>query len=338
MEKLVNILICILIEFICIGQDNAVKPYKILKGHPYKIMYLEYSSDGKYLASCGWDNTIRIWDMNNFSELKVLKGHSDVVWTSVFSNNGEYLVSGSRDASYILWDLKSGKIIKRVNDFPPKAKLILDKPDAPDVKWPNSVHGLAFSNNDKLLAAGCAEGKIRIYETGTLKLLHTLEGHKGIVIAIRFSKKRDWMLSSGVANEIIVWNTKTFKPLHIIKSKNVYIFQFFDNEKYLLNAGACTVEIYKTSNWKKIRSIPVQCGIQNAQLFAGGKYMAICGEDHTARLYDFKTGKEIWCYSNPKPEVGFCSISADENYFAVGIPEGDILVWKIKDLINSKFN
>jgi len=331
-------LACLINGIICNGQDTIIEPFKTLKGHPYKIMYLEFSSDGKYLASCGWDNTIRIWDMNSFSELKVLKGHSDVVWTSVFSNNGEYLVSGSRDASYILWDLKSGEIIKKVNDFPPKAKLILDKPDAPDIKWSNSVYGLAFSNDNKILAAGFTEGKIRIYEMGSLKLLHTLEGHLGTIITIIFSKKYDLMISSAIGTAIIIWDTKTYRPLHIIENSSAYTCQFINDEKYLLSAGGCQVDIYSTLTWEKIRLFPVQCGIQSAQVFANGKYLATCGEDHTARLYNFETGKEIWSYTNPKPEVGFCCVNPDEKYFVVGIPEGDILIWKIKDLNNCKFN
>lgn len=315
------------------GQTNDIQPDKIIKAHPFKIMYLDFSSDGKYLVSCGWDNTIRIWDMENFTETKTLKGHSDVVWTSVISNDDHFLVSGSQDASFILWDFKSGDLLKKVSHFPRKAKVYLDKPDGSYYTWSNAVYGLAFSNDNKTVAAGFAEGKIRIYELDSLRLLHTLEGHNSIVINIVFSKDDEIMVSSAIGKELIIWDTNTCEPLHILKGDNVYTCQFLKNEKYILSAGKCTVEIYDVTTGDKIRSFPVQCGIQNAQLFANDKYLATCGEDHTARLYDFETGKEIWRYTNPKPEVGYCIISPDEKYFVVGVPEGDILIWNLNELI-----
>jgi WD40 repeat protein len=315
------------------GQINSdIKPFKILKGHPYKIMYLDFSSDGKYLASCGWDNTIRIWDMNNFSEKEVLMGHSDVVWTSVISNDNRFLASGSQDGSFILWDFKFGELRKKVN-IPGKANMYFKYADPQKIEMPNSVYGIAFSNDNRLLSVGCADGNIRIYNTDSLRLMHTLKGHQTMPITILFDSKDELIVSSAIGSEIIVWDAKTYEPLQIIKGETAYTCQFINDEKYLLSAGGCMVEIYSTSNWERVRSFPAQCGIQSAQVFANGKYLATCGEDHTARLYNFETGKEIWCYTNPKPEVGFCSVSPNEKYFAVGIPEGDILVWQLNELL-----
>lgn len=202
-------------------QNQGIKPFKTLKGHPYKIMYLDFSSDGKYLASCGWDNTIRIWDMNNFSQINVLEGHTDVVWTSVLSNNKKYVASCSLDGSFILWDFKSGDKIKKVM-IPGKVKQYLPYADSAISEISNSAYGLAISNDNKLLAVGCADGKIRMYETDSLSLKHTLSGHKNMIISIVFSKKSDLMVSSAIGKEIIVWDTKTFNPVHIIEDKNAY--------------------------------------------------------------------------------------------------------------------
>ena len=144
------------------------------------------------------------------------------------------------------------------------------------------------------------------------------------------------MISSAQGKEIIVWNTETFKPKYIIEDENANTLQLIKKEQYLLSAGNCTINIYDISNGNKVRSFPVQCGLQNAQLTLDIKYLATCGEDHTARIFNFETGKEIWCYYNPKPEVGYCCISPDEKYLAVGTPEGDIKIWKLDELINSR--
>lgn len=90
----------------------------------------------------------------------------------------------------------------------------------------NSVYGLAFSHDNKILAAGFAEGKIRIYELDSLKLLYTLKGYNSTVITIIFSKKDDLLVSSAIGKEIIIWDTRTYEPVQIIPGEITYTCQF----------------------------------------------------------------------------------------------------------------
>ena len=74
-KVLFNIILVFIISPI-VGQNN-IEPYKVLTGHQYKINYLRFSDDGKFLASGGWDNYTILWDMETFSKLNILEGHSD---------------------------------------------------------------------------------------------------------------------------------------------------------------------------------------------------------------------------------------------------------------------
>ena len=81
-------------------------------GHLDWINCIEFSSNGKLLATGSEDKTIRLWDLTLAKPKSiVLEGHSGWVFSVKFSPNNQYLVSGGADNDDCLWDVKSGLLI-----------------------------------------------------------------------------------------------------------------------------------------------------------------------------------------------------------------------------------
>jgi WD40 repeat protein len=51
-----------------------------LKGHSKEINSICYSPDGKTIASCSDDNTIKFWDSKNFKETNTIYAHTDFIY------------------------------------------------------------------------------------------------------------------------------------------------------------------------------------------------------------------------------------------------------------------
>jgi len=318
------------------GQSDNILPFKILSGHDFKIGTINFSDDDKYLISSSWDNTVRIWNMESYECIKILKGHSDNVWGCAISHENILVASASLDRQFKIWDFNSGK---EVFNYKLEPYDVIKKGLIPELNYPfpNSAYSVDFSPDNRYIAVGAADNLVRLFDTKTFIIINTLKHHTGSILGVKYSDNGKYLITGGPQSNVVIWDTKKYEPVHILKDIEGYCgaFAFADDDKKVLITSKCKIEIVEIESGKIIRSIPVQCALQSVQLTNDEKYLITCAEDYTVRLYDFLTGKELWIYKNPKPEICDCKLSNDNKYLAVSTPESDILIWKLDEIINT---
>jgi WD40 repeat protein len=80
------------------------------RGHTLGVFAVAWSPGGKYIASGGFDKTVRVWNALTGETLQVYHGHTDQVNSVGWSPDGKYIAS-SGDGRVRIWDAMTGHTI-----------------------------------------------------------------------------------------------------------------------------------------------------------------------------------------------------------------------------------
>ena len=135
-----------------------IKHTNRISGHLSAVSSIAFSPDGKMLASAGDDDTLRLWNVEEGSEIKSITEHSNDVHSVVFSPDGKTLASGSKDNTIKLVEIPSGDVIATLEHA--------------------YVESVAFSPDGQILASAGADYAIKLWSTSSHTELVALNGNE----------------------------------------------------------------------------------------------------------------------------------------------------------------
>lgn len=164
-----------------------------LPGHTEAVLHVQYSPDGRMLASGGGDTTVRFWDVNTNLPKHTCRGHKDHVLCTAWAPNGKRFVSADKRGVLIVWDPLTGQSV--------------GKSIKAHKQW---ITSLAFEpmhlniDCDRLATCG-KDSSIKIWNVRTQSSVRTLSGHTDSVESIKWGG--DGLLYSASRDRTIkVWN------------------------------------------------------------------------------------------------------------------------------------
>ncbi len=212
-----------------------------LRGHQNPIYAVEASQKPGILFTAGNDTGVVEWDIDSNRFIKVLMP----VQTSVYALHGPnfvpILAAGERSGKVSLFNFEEQKVsallefhklpifdIKSVNS---KQELLVASEDGYVSVWDlkhtpgaknrhqllhkfkvsgQTVRSISISPDEKTVAFGCKDHRIRIFNLEDFTGLHDFEAHKLSVSATQYSPDGRFLLSGGRDAQINIWNTSDY--------------------------------------------------------------------------------------------------------------------------------
>jgi centriolar protein POC1 len=156
------------------------------------IRSIGISASEKHAAFGCRDNSIRIYDLEDYTLIKTIYGHTLPVFTVQFGPDDSYLVSGSRDAQLKIWDSLSFEMIKSI-----PAHMF-------------AVNHIAFHPTLPYFATASMDKSIKIWGSDDFKLYRIISREKGYAGHQLSVNKLAWngnkLISVSDDKRIIIWD------------------------------------------------------------------------------------------------------------------------------------
>lgn len=92
-----------------------VPQYKCIKtfsGHNNSLHGADVSPDNRFVVTCSYDSSVRIWSTETGECVHVMNGHTGSVYCVAYSRDGKQVISGGDDKTIKLWSTETGECIQ----------------------------------------------------------------------------------------------------------------------------------------------------------------------------------------------------------------------------------
>jgi len=315
-----------------------------------EVESVDFNSFGNLLVTGSQDGIIRLWDVEQGSEIGVFE-QSDANYVS-FNPDGNLIASGgTRDT--IIWDTNSQTEIVRFDHggfypalaFSPNGKMLAvcgylevklwDVGDQTELAtlegYSNDIEGVAFSSNGSLLAsAGRALANIRLWDIDNRIEIAKAETEYGNVHSVEFNAEGTILATTGNSNPRF-WNVDSLSEITAIWMHPDSPFSGVLNHDFSILASGNwdgAVKLWDVDTQTEMANLGSHPSIVSSLAFSPNGDMLASGshDDTSVKLWDINSQDEI---ASIEKSVGVSSLtfSPDNNILASGSQDDTILLW-----------
>jgi WD40 repeat protein len=281
-----------------------------LTGHKAQVWDVAFSPDGHLLASCGADETVRVWEVAAGTQMRTLTSHGAEVSRVAFSPDGRLLASVEGNLTVRLSEVATGAQVRTLTSA--------------------VVNDAAFSPDGTLLASTNKEA-VQLWKVAAGTEVRTLRGHTSYVVHVAFSPDGTLLASTDARETVRVWEVATGERIHTVTGHREGFggVAFSPDGRLLAFAGADkTVRVWDVATWAEIHTLTGHTKAVNGVAFSpDGRLLASAADDKTVRVWEVTTGKKMQKLTGHTDLVMDVAFSPDGTLLASVSMDKTIRLW-----------
>mmetsp|Transcript_99630 Transcript_99630/g.281175 ORF Transcript_99630/g.281175 Transcript_99630/m.281175 type:complete len:974 (-) Transcript_99630:131-3052(-) len=257
-------------RFVCIANDEHPRVVNcegfgasLLRGHTDVVISCDVSADGRWIATGGKDQSVRVWSSTTCVSVCKLAGHAGAVSAlsfpkrlpkgglhspaaAVAAKQPLWLVSGSHDKTMKIWECPSPAKLEECaaaadidSGGAPSPDHFVEKSTVTVVAHSKEVNDVVVSPNNKLIASAGQDKLVRIWQFPSGDLLGECKGHRRGVWCVAFSPIDQVIASASGDTTVRIWNLRDYTAIRSFQGHGSAVLRvcFLSGGMQLMTSG-----------------------------------------------------------------------------------------------------
>ena len=285
------------------------------------VICMAVSPDGRYIASCFEDKSIRIWSLESDTlayRLTDPDEDCDTIFSVAWSHDSTKLISGNNNSNATIWLVESDTDEIVV----PAHVLIGHNAD---------VQAVAMSPNGLKAATGSVNGSVKLWNVETEVAYISIEDLGGIVSRVTFSPNGKRL---AVAADVGASVYDTDNGMHLVELQGhrglIWSLSFSSNGEHLVTGSEDhTARVWKTDSGDEPVVIQEHSGPVWSAMFSPDDKEVLTGSyDSLVAVCDSLTGRNRLQLKDSRSIVNVAAYTPDGDYVVAGYANGAIKIWR----------
>jgi WD40 repeat protein len=201
-----------------------------------------------------------------------------------------------------------------------------------------SILSVAFSPDDRLLAAAGANGNVYLWQVIDSQQILTLKGHANWVLSVAFSPDGQLLASCGEDCTIKLWNVSTGMCALSLQGHTDYVHSVsFSPDGHLLASSSIdqTLKLWDVQTGQCLKTLHGHTSwIEKVTFNSSGQTLASSSNDRTIKLWNVNTGECIKTLDGSldghSEQISSVAFSPDDKILASGSGDRTIKIWDVQ--------